>query len=105
MKSRKRKSAFSKKYVLNWLILLSIIGLLLYLYVGGEYGLYQHWKLSKQKERLLQELNALKLEQDSLYLEIERLKYDSTYIAKIAREKYNMGYPDEEVIRIIKKKD
>ncbi|RMD91895.1 MAG: septum formation initiator family protein [Calditrichaeota bacterium] len=102
---KKKKRTKQKRLSLSWFILLSVIGLLIYLYIGGDYGLYQHWKLKKQKRILLQEFQQLKKEQDSLQVVIQQLKTDSSYMAKIAREKYNMGRPDEEIIRVITKKE
>lgn len=49
------------------------------------------------------EIEELQFKRDSLQVAIERLKTDSSYMAKIAREKYNMGLPDEEIIKIINK--
>ncbi len=103
MSRKSRKS--SKKRLLNWIILSAFIVLLLYLYIGGKYGLYRHWQLKQKRQALMEEIHVLKQERDSLRIVIQRLKTDSSYIAKVAREKYNMGKPDEEIIRIITKKE
>lgn len=57
----------------------------------------------KRNKLLLQKLMRCEGEQDSLRVLIERLRSDSSYIGKIAREKYNMGYSDEEILRVIYK--
>ncbi len=101
---RKRWKGRRKRWF-NWAILSLFIGLLLYLYIGGEYGLYHHWQLKKEREKLRRELEIQKHVSDSLRTVIHWLKYDSTYMAKVAREKYNMGKPDEEIIRIVNKKE
>lgn len=86
-----------------WIILIGFILILSYLYIGGDYGLIEHYRQHQKKQILLQEIKSLKTEQDSLRNIIERLKADSSFIGKIAREKYNMGYSDEEIIRVIYK--
>lgn len=78
--------------------------MLAYVYIAGDFGLLQHWRLRQTKAELEKEINNLRLQQDSLQTAIERLKADSSYMAKIAREKYNMGLPDEEIIHIINDK-
>lgn len=86
-----------------WIILVGFILFLSYLYIGGDYGLWQHYKLHQRTKQLSLEVERLRAEQDSLRHLIKRLRADSSYIAKVAREKYNMGYPDEEIIRVIHK--
>ncbi len=87
-----------------WIIIYGVILLLAYIYIAGEFGLLQHWRLRQTKISLEKKIVQLRLQQDSLQTAIERLKADSSYMAKIAREKYNMGLPDEEIIRIINDK-
>ena len=87
-------------------MLKSLFGFILflsYLYIGGEYGLLEHYKQHKKKQSYINKITSLKARQDSLRTVIERLKSDSSFIGKTAREKYNMGYSDEEIIRVIYK--
>ena len=83
--------------------MIGFILFLSYLYIGGDYGLLEHYRQHKKKQALAAEIDALRGEQDSLRVLIERLRSDSSYIGKIAREKYNMGYSDEEILRVIYK--
>lgn len=105
MGKKRGKKKFKLQHVPPWLILIGAIGLLGYLYIGGEYGLWQHWKQHQKKQQLLREIAQLRAEKDSLTIVIERLRTDSSYIAQIAREKYFLGLPDEEIIRIIRKEE
>jgi len=101
--AKKKTRQARKNRKIAWAILVAFLIFLAYLYIGGDYGLWQHWKLSQKRDHLEKELATLRREQDSLRTVIQKLKTDSSYIEKVAREKYNMGKPDEEIIRIIKK--
>ncbi len=92
---------FLNKRILTWAALTVGILVLCYMYIGGDYGLWQHYQREQKKEQLSQELIQLRQEQDSLRVLIKRLESDSSFIAKTAREKYNMGRSDEEIIRVI----
>ncbi|KAA3619403.1 MAG: septum formation initiator family protein [Calditrichaeota bacterium] len=100
--NKKQKGPPQRRHA--WIIVSGVILLLVYIYVAGDFGLMQHWRLRKTRESLEKEIKQLRIQQDSLQTAIERLKADSSYMAKIAREKYNMGLPDEEIIRVINKK-
>lgn len=88
-------------------IMLAIVGAaVLYLgysYLGGSYGFYNLWKLQRQKSALQTELAALQARQDSLKQEINRLQSDTTYIEELARTKYYMGKPGENIYIVAKK--
>ncbi|MCA9732370.1 MAG: septum formation initiator family protein [Deferribacteres bacterium] len=104
--SEKNKSTISKLPVQRrhaWIIISGVLLFLLYIYIAGDFGLLRHWQLSNEKQLLEKEIEELQFKRDSLQVAIERLKTDSSYMAKIAREKYNMGLPDEEIIKIINK--
>ncbi len=60
-------------------------------------------KMKLIEETLEKEIEQLRFQHDSLQIAIVKLKTDSSYMAKVAREKYNMGLPDEEIIKIINK--
>jgi cell division protein FtsB len=55
----------------------------------------------KRKER---EIVSLHLEIDSLTIEIKRLKNDTAYIEKIAREKLGMAGKNEKVFKFVEEK-
>ena len=103
-RSARKKRAPAKK-MHAWVVLSCVIVFLSYLYLSGDYGLIQHWKLHQQRSALERELEALQLEQDRLRVVLRKLETDSSFMAKIAREKFNMGLTDEEILRVIQKKD
>jgi len=101
----KTNNEVTKKSIPVWVIMLGLILVLAYLYVGGDYGLLAHYRISQKKEAIISRLDALKAEQDSLRTVLVRAKSDSAFMAKIAREKFNMGLPDEEIIRVVYKEN
>jgi cell division protein FtsB len=87
-------------------ILLALAAVLVYVgysYLGGSYGFYNLWRLHRQKSALRAELATLQARQDSLQQEISRLQSDTTYIEELARKKYYMGKPGENIYIIAKK--
>ncbi len=85
----------------TWLL----CGILLYLaytYLGGSSGLIQLWRLKQRHSSLQQEITALQVTQDSLRQVIHLLEHDTTYIEKVARERYQMGKPGETIYTIVK---
>jgi len=87
------------------LLLWATLGLLLYIaysYFGGSYGLIQLWRLQQREATLNREVMRLQVQQDSLRREIQLLQSDTTYIEKIARERYKLGRPGEKIYKIVK---
>jgi cell division protein FtsB len=87
------------------LMMWATLGVLLYAaysYFGGSYGLIQLWRLQQRQVALDREVMRLQVQQDSLRREIHLLQTDSTYIEKIARERYQMGKPGEKIYKIVK---
>jgi len=74
-----------------------------YSYLGGSYGFYNLWKLNRKKSVLQTELAQLQARQDSLKNEIARLQSDTTYIEELARKKYHMGKPGEDIYIVTQK--
>lgn len=73
-----------------------IIAALLFL-LFSDHGIINRYKLVKQKNEALIEINQLKQTSDSLSKEINLLKYDTNRIEKAARENYGMIKPGEKV--------
>ena len=90
----------SKKKNLRRLIFWGIVIVFVYLGFGGDYNLYQLWKLNQKKQILHVKIQQSKQMQEQLSSEITKLKYDSTYIEKIAREEFKMGKQGEQIYLI-----
>lgn len=95
MKSKK----VTKKIIITFFLLI-----ILYFLFGGDYNIYNLLKYRQQAKELQVQIQESKNEKKTLKVEIEKLKSDSTYIEKIAREEYKMGKPGEKIY-VVKSKD
>lgn len=68
-------------------------------------GIFTRLRLEAGKRTMVHKIEEEKLKKDSLYRIIEKLKKDTTEIERIAREKYGMVKPGEEIFFIKKKND
>ena len=73
------------------------------LFLFADRGTLHFYNSFEEKEKLQQEIDTLEAKKERLETEKDKLENDPEYIEKIAREKYNMGLPDEEIIKIINK--
>ena len=99
-KRKKKRQPIKKK---NYIYILTIVFGFLILLIN-DFGLVKLIKLQRQKNKLEKDLTALYSQQTSLRETIYRLQFDSTYINKIAREKYMMVLPGEKVYRVLDEK-
>ena len=83
-------------------LLLGIILLLtlIIIFTFSKRGFYQHLRLVLEKEQLQKDVERLRREKTTLEMEIEKLQ-DSSYVEKIAREKYGMGRKNEKILDIV----
>lgn len=86
-----------KKNWKRWLFFTAVAGLLLYILLGGDSNFYRLLQLKHQRDELRKEIAAEKHKNEELQAQIQKLKSDSTYIEKIAREKYTMGKKGETI--------
>ncbi len=91
------KKKKSKTNIKTRLIVIGILGILSYVLFWGEYNFYQLYQLNRENSKLKAEILTTERERAALYEEIEKLKNDSNYIEKIAREQYLMGKQDEKI--------
>jgi cell division protein FtsB len=84
---------------LRW-ILVAAAGLMFFLFLfGGPYGLFNLYRLKREKAALTAEIRLLNRQGDSLRQAIERLKNDPAEVERIAREHYGMAKKGEKVFR------
>lgn len=93
-----KKPGFINKKVL---ILLLLIPVLLFILFNNK-GLWQRYKLEKEKNQIHETIKSEEEKQKKYQQEIEELKTEDKKIEKVAREKYNMKRPGE---TIYKRKD
>lgn len=80
-------------------VIIVFIGVLVYILLFGDYGVWRIKALQRELERQQTEIAHLQAVQDSLQQERQRLINDPDYIEKIAREKYGMQKENETVYK------
>ena len=83
------------------LVLVLILLVICYIYVGGDYGLMKIWSQHRQVQDLKQEIHRLRTEQYDLKREGLLLESDSLYIEKKAREELGMVRQGERVYQFV----
>ncbi len=73
---------------------------MLLLFVFSDSGIYKRFQLELEKRTINEKIENEMKRKDSLNTRIKKLLYDTTEIERIAREKYGMTKPNEEVIII-----
>ncbi len=79
---------------------LLVLGVILYLFVGGDEGLIEIRHQSEALALLQARVDRLEAENDSLRQVLNMLEHDKDYIEKVAREEYGMVKPGEKVYRL-----
>ncbi len=97
--SSQRKKTQRPRIRVRW-ILLGMLLFLGFVFLSGPKSILKLYALVQYKHELLQKTEQLKQRSQELDEEIERLKTDSSYIEKIAREKYGLKHKREEVVII-----
>jgi cell division protein FtsL len=87
------------------LIVISVVLFFLAISLFGNQGFLAVYKAYKQDRVLSQQITDNKRTIDSLKLEIQRLKSDTTYIERIAREKLGMARRNEKIFKFIEEKN
>ncbi len=83
---------------------LSVVGLaLVIIFLFGNHGVIELYKLSKKREEIQKEIESLRKQKVSLEKEKMLLKNDNKYIERLAREKYRMAKPNERIFKVIDK--
>ncbi len=84
---------------LGRIVILIVIGLLVYILIFGDYGVWRINAQQKEIERQNREIELLKAEQDSLRQVRWKLLNDPDYIETKAREEYGMQKEGEVVYK------
>ena len=90
-----------KKFIYGVITLIAFT--LTIIFVFGDHGLFQLYKLKKEKSSIQNHISELRKEREVLISEKKRLENDLMYIEKLAREKYRMAKPGERVYKVISK--
>lgn len=78
---------------------------LLIIFLFGDHGLYQLYRLKRERAEIQQKIEELRAEKIQLEAKKTRLETDYKYIEELAREKYRMAKKGEKVYKVIEKKN
>jgi cell division protein FtsB len=87
----------------RWIFLVLVAAIAWFLLSGddGVVGLYQSHMRYRKSQALVKERNA---QIDSLKLEERRLRSDTAYMEKVAREKWGMAKKNETIYKFVEEK-
>ena len=97
-----KNRAHTQKRIMRWTLVL-IAGVLLIIFVFGDHGLYQLYRLKAERSANQLLITELRMKRENLEKEKLRLKTDMEYIERIARERYRMVKKGEKVFKVIPK--
>ena len=98
---RERLAETQKKLIRGVLFLIAIT--LLIVFIFGDHGVFQLYKLKRERAEIQKHISQLRENREILISEKNRLENDLEYIEKLAREKYRMAKPGEKVFKVIPK--
>jgi cell division protein FtsB len=94
----KKKARFGR-----W-VLVALAAVLLYFIFAGEQGVFELYRSATELKKNRRLLQLRKAQLDSLKTETEKLRGDTAYMEKIAREKLGMAKKDETVYKFTEEK-
>ena len=99
LKKRQKKKNKLKTYFLLTIFLSGVVFLFTI-----DFGVIKLINLKKERRDLQLEIEQLLTQQITIREEIKKLKYDTSYVEKIARERFLMVKPGEKVFKVIESK-
>ena len=103
---KKKKTNFISKaqQKLARAMILFVLTFFVVVFLFGDHGIYQLYRIKALKHSTLKQIEELKTEKKIYADEKLRLETDMNYIESIAREKYRMAKSGEKVFKVIPKK-
>ena len=98
----KRQIIETQKTIVKGVLLIIGVTLIL-IFLFGDHGLFQLYKLKEEKKEVQNQIYEFRQNRENLISEKTRLENDLNYIEKLAREKYRMAKPGEKVFKVIEK--
>ena len=92
-------AATQKQFIRGIIFLLCIT--LLIIFIFGDHGLLQLYKLKRNRAKVQAQIAQLRKERERVMVEKNRLENDIQYLEKLARERYRMVKPGEKVYKVI----
>ena len=94
--------ATQKQFIRGIIFLLCVT--LLIIFIFGDHGLLQLYKLERERAKVQAQIAQLRKERERVMVEKNRLENDIQYLEKLARERYRMVKPGEKVYKVIPEK-
>ena len=95
-------AATQKQFIRGIILLLCIT--LLVLFIFGDHGLLQLYKLKRNRAKVQAQIAQLRKERERVMVEKNQLDNDIQHLEKLARERYRMVKPGEKVYKVIPEK-
>jgi len=101
-RAQQQVAATQKQFIRGIIFLLCIT--LLIIFIFGDHGLLQLYKLKRDRAKVQAQIAQLRKEKEGVMVEKNRLENDIQYLEKLARERYRMVKPGEKVYKVIPEK-
>lgn len=101
--ARQQIAEVQRQFVKGILLLIGVT--LLIIFIFGDHGLFQLYKLKRERKEVQEHIIQLREDRERLIAEKNRLENDLEYIEKLARERFRMAKPGEKVFKVIPKKN
>ena len=101
--ARQQMAETQRQFVRGVLFLIGVT--LLIIFIFGDHGLFQLYKLKRERKQVQIHITQLRENREKLIAEKNRLENDLDYIEKLARERFKMAKAGEKVFKVIPKKE
>ena len=101
--ARQKMVETQRQFVRGVLFLIGVT--LLIIFIFGDHGLFQLYKLKQERKQVQIHITQLRENRENLIAEKNRLENDLDYIEKLARERFKMAKAGEKVFKVIPKKE
>ena len=98
---RRQSTDTQRQFIRGVLLLIGVT--LLIVFIFGDHGIFQLYKLKREREEVQAHITLLREDREQLKSEKARLENDLDYIEKLARERFRMAKPGEKVFKVIPK--
>jgi cell division protein FtsB len=100
---RQQMAETQRQFVRGVLFLIGVT--LLIIFIFGDHGLFQLYKLKRERKQVQIHITQLRENREKFIAEKNRLENDLDYIEKLARERFKMAKTGEKVFKVIPKKE
>tara|TARA_B100001029_G_C14740131_1_gene275045 strand:- start:65 stop:436 length:372 start_codon:yes stop_codon:yes gene_type:complete len=100
--ARKQSTDTQKQFIRGVLLLIGVT--LLIIFIFGDHGIFQLYKLKRERANIQANITLLRKEREQLKSEKSLLENDLDHIEKLARERFRMAKPGEKVFKVVPKK-